>query len=123
MRVKVGYRGEQVRQGSAHPIQLPDNQAVTGPKEGKRLGQPDTITSAAADPILEQVALVDAGREERVPLEIENLAVAVGGDTHIADQHVRKTSSRRFPHGASSRQDLSCSFLDPNGRAQAPLRA
>ncbi|MEI7610825.1 MAG: hypothetical protein WCJ64_25860, partial [Rhodospirillaceae bacterium] len=34
--------------------------------------------------------------------------VTVGGNAHVADQHVRKTSLRRFPHSKGFRQGLSC---------------
>ena len=45
----------------------------------------------------------------------------VGRDAHVADQHVRKTSPEGFPHSASFRQGLSCSFWPTNRRL--PSRA
>ena len=101
---------EEMRQRSAEPVQLPDDQAVAGSDESQRLGQAGTIAAAAGGPILEQVTLIDPGGEERVTLQVQNLTVAVRRDAHVADQHVRKTSSNEFPHSVSFRQGLSCSF-------------
>ncbi len=121
--LEVGHRGQQVRQRSAEPVQLPDHQAVARPDESERIGQAGTIAATAAGPILEQVPLVDAGGEERVTLQVQHLPVAVGGDAHVADQHVRKTSSGGFPHNAPFRQGLSCSFRASNGPHQATSAA
>jgi hypothetical protein len=46
--------------------------------------------------VLEQVAFVDAGVQQCIALKIQHLPVAVRGDPHVADQHVRKTSSDGF---------------------------
>lgn len=99
--LEFGYRGEEMGQRSAKPIQLPDNQAVTGSYESQRLGQAGTVTAAATGSILEQVALVNTGGEERVTLQVQHLTVALGGDAHVANQHVRKThlgGSSTVPH-------------------------
>jgi hypothetical protein len=72
-----------------------------------RLGQACALAVVAADPVLEYVALIDPGGKERIPLQIKGLSIAVGGNAHIADKHVRKTSSNGFPHNASFRQGLS----------------
>ena len=60
---------------------------------------------------------------KRVALQVQHLPVAVGRDAHVADQHVRKTSPAGFPHSASFRQGLSCSFLAYKPPPQAPLRS
>jgi hypothetical protein len=67
----------------------------------------------SAEPLspMEMMHIVDTGGEERVALQVQHLTVALGGDAHVADQHVRKTPSGRFPHSASFRQGLSCIFL------------
>jgi hypothetical protein len=57
------------------------------------------------------VALIDPGSEERVTLQVHDLAVTASADAHVADQHVRKTSPKQFPQTASFRQGLSYSFL------------
>jgi hypothetical protein len=109
-RLEIGHRRKQVRQGSSQPIQFPYNQAVAGLDEGERLGQACALAAVAAHPILEQVTFIDSGGKERVPLQIKSLAVAVGGNAHIADKHARKTVSDRFPHNAPFRQCLSIMF-------------
>ena len=108
--LEVVHRGQQMRQRPAEPVQLPDHQAIAGPDEGQRLCQAGAVVAAAAGVILEQVPLIDPGGEKGVALQVQHLPVAVGRDAHVADQHVRKTPSERFPHSASFRQGLSCSF-------------
>ena len=108
-----GHRGEEVRQRSAEPVQLPDDQAVASFDESQRLGEAGTIAAAAGGPILKKVALVDPGGEKRVALQVQNLAVTVRGHAHVTDQHVRKTSSNEFPHSHPFRQGLSLTFLSP----------
>ena len=59
------HRGEQVRQQAAQPVQLPDHQAIAGLDGGQGLG---AVAAASAGTILEQVALIGAGRQQSVPL-------------------------------------------------------
>ena len=118
--LEAGYRGEEVGQRSAEPVQLPDNQTVVGAYESKRLGQAGSVAATTTGSILKQVTLVDTGGEERVALQVQHLTVALGGDAHVADQHVRKTPFGRFPHSAPFRQGLSCTFLAINRCLQAP---
>lgn len=49
------------------------------------------VIARARRPILVQVTFVDAGGEECISLQVYRLALVGGGDTHVADQHVRKT--------------------------------
>ena len=111
------------RWGSDRPSRsnFQTTETVTGLYESKRLGQAGAITATAAGSILKQVTLVYTGGEERVTLQVQHLTVALGGDAHVADQHVRKTPSGRFPHCAPFRQGLSYSFLAINHRPRAPL--
>src|SRR5208283_983880 len=112
-RLEIGHRGKKVRQRSAEPVQLPDDQAVASLDESQRLGETGMIAAAAGGPILKQVALVDPGGEKRVTLQVQNLSVTVRGHAHVTDQHVRKTSSNEFPHSHPFRQGLSSAFLSP----------
>jgi hypothetical protein len=100
-----------MRKRSAKPVQLPNYQTVTGLNESKGTGQTGAIAAAPTGPIFEEVALINAGGDERVALQVKDLPVDVGRDPHAADQHVRKTSSLGFPHSTPFRQGLSCSFL------------
>ena len=104
---EVGDCGEEVRQRSTETVQLPDNQAIAGSGKSKRLGQTGTITAAAADPILEQVTLIDAGGQQSITLQVQNLTVTVGRDAHVADQHVRKTLSKNTAVSASASVNVS----------------
>src|ERR1700676_4017072 len=108
--LEVSYRGEEMGQRSAEPVQLLDDQAITGLDESQRLAQASTVTAAPGDPILKQVTFVHPGGEKRVTLQVQNLAVTAGGHAHVADQHVRKTSPEGFPHSGSFRHHLSYTF-------------
>jgi hypothetical protein len=108
--LEVSYRGEEMWQRSTEPVQLPDNQTIAGFDESQRLGQTSTVTAAPGDPVLKQVAFVHPGGDERVTLQVQNLAVTAGGHAHVADQHVRKTSPEGFPHSGSFRHHLSYTF-------------
>ena len=103
-----------MRQRAPQPIQLPYDQTVARFDKGERLGQARALAAAAADPILEQAAFIDSGGKERIPLQIKSLAVAVGGNAHIADKHARKTSYDGFPHNGPFRQGLSIMFWQAN---------
>ena len=52
-----------------------------------------------------------------------NLPVALGGDPHVADQHVRKTPLERFPHSTPFRQGLSRRILSRLDRSTGPWAA
>jgi hypothetical protein len=78
--------------------------------EGERLYQTCSISTAAADPILEQMTFIDTGSDQSITLQVQHLAVAVRRDAHVADQHVRKPLLSRFPHSVSFRQGLSHTF-------------
>jgi hypothetical protein len=103
-----------VRQRSPQPVQFPDNQAIAGFYECKRPGQTRSIPTATADPIFEQMTPIDAGGDEGITLQVQHLAVAIRRDTHVTDQHVRKTPLNGFPHTASFRQGLSHGFRPQN---------
>src|SRR3954447_23978579 len=77
---------------------------------------------AAADTILEQMALIDPDGEQRVSLKVHHLSIGVRGDAYVADQHMRKTSPDRFPHIGSFRPGLSCRFSAANGSLRTPRR-
>ena len=85
-----------MRQRPAEAIQFPDNQTIAWPEEGERFCKTRAIVLAAADVIVEQLALIDPGGKKRVALKVQHLAVIVGGNAHIADQHVRKPIRSRF---------------------------
>src|SRR3954462_3489044 len=70
--------------------------------------------------VLEQVALIHTGSQQRVALKVQHLPIAVGGDAHVADQHVRKTPFVWFPHSGPFRHSLSCKFWGANKAFQRP---
>jgi hypothetical protein len=51
--LQIRYRGQQMRQGSAEPIQLPDHQAIAGADERQRLAQAGAVATTAARAVLE----------------------------------------------------------------------
>ena len=46
---------------------------------------------------LKQVPGIDPGGQQRITLQIKHLAVPIGRNAHVANQHVRKTSLTDFP--------------------------
>ena len=59
-------------------VQLPDHQAIAWFDEGQRLGQASTITTAPGDPILEEVTRINTGGQQRITLQVEDLAITTG---------------------------------------------
>jgi hypothetical protein len=112
--LEVRHRGQQMRQRATEPIQLPDHQTVAVAHDGQRLAQASAIVAAAARVVVEQVPLIDPGGEQCIPLQVQHLPVAVGRDAHVADQHVRKTANRGFPHSVPFREGLSRNFQPTN---------
>ena len=47
---------------------------------------------------VEQMARIDASCQQRIALQVGGLAIIVGGDAHVADEHVRKTGLSRFSY-------------------------
>ena len=50
------------------PIQLPDDEDISGPHEGQRLGQSRPIILGAGGVIFKQVPTVDARRQQCITL-------------------------------------------------------
>jgi hypothetical protein len=72
--------------------------------------------------IIEQLALINPGGKKRVTLKVQHLPVIVGGNAHIAHQHVRKTHQGPFPYTISFRHEFPCIFSAP-GKPFQPLLA
>ncbi len=53
---------------------------------------------AVGGAILEQIPGIHASRQQRVALQVRALAVGVRRDTHVANQHQRKTVKSWFPY-------------------------
>ena len=51
------------------------------------VGQTCSISTAAADPILKQMTLIDTGSDQSITLQVQHLTVAIRGNAHVADQH------------------------------------
>src|SRR5208337_1723893 len=82
--VKIG------RRLTAQAVQLPYHQAIVRPEKRQGFRETGAVPSAAAGVVLEQVAFIHTSRQQRVALKVHHLPVAVGGDAHVTDQHVRK---------------------------------
>jgi hypothetical protein len=113
---------EEMGQRPTKAIKFPHHQAVTWPNEGECRSQASAITPTATGMVLEQVAFINAGSEQRVTLQIQHLTVAVGRDPHVADQHVRKTQLGRFSHSTPFRRGLSYRFSASRGAFQSPAQ-
>jgi len=115
-RLQFVHRRQEMRQCPTKTIELPDHQTIAAADESQCLGKTGAVTSTATGVILEQMALIDASGEQRVALQVQYLPVALAGDTHVANQHVRKTLPLRFPCTISFRQGLSHRFAGQNDR-------
>ena len=117
VRFDLGFRSNGGAPPIAFDVHLKDggvvDQAIDG-SDSQCLGKTGAVTSTATGVILEQMALIDASGEQRVALQVHYLPVALAGDTHVANQHVRKTLSWRFPCTISFRQGLSHRFAGQN---------
>ena len=80
-----------MRQRSAKPVQLPDHQAIARSQKRQRFCEAGAIDPTATGLVIEQVALIYTGGQQRIALKIQHLPITVAGDAHVADQHVRKT--------------------------------
>ena len=79
---------------------------------GPQIGEAGLLVARARGSVLMQVALVDAGRDQRVTLQVD----LVGrGHAHVADQHVRQTSNHGFPYTAHD----PAGFVVQNGESGA----
>jgi hypothetical protein len=82
------YCREQVGKRSAETVKLPYHKAVVRSEERQSLCQAGALPPAAAGMIFKQVPLIDPSGQQRVALQIQHLPIAIGRDTHVADQHV-----------------------------------
>src|SRR3954454_19285123 len=99
-----------MRQRATEPVELPDHQHVTWWDELQSLGQARPVLFGAGGVVLEQVTHVDAGRQQRVSLQVGGLAIMVTGDSHVADEQVRETFGIRFPYATSWRRGFRIFF-------------
>lgn len=76
-RLEIRHRGQQMRQRSTEPIQLPHHLAISGPNEGKRACQTGSVAAAATGPIFKQVTFIDAGSQKGVTPQVEHLPVCL----------------------------------------------
>jgi hypothetical protein len=107
---QIGHGRNEVGKRSTETVELPDDQAIAGLHKRERLGQSHASGAGAADTIFEQMSFVDPAGEERISLQVQGLAITVGGDAHIADEHVRKTPFVGLAYNAPFRQGLSNKF-------------
>nr|QCL10521.1 resolvase domain protein [Rhizobium rhizogenes] len=54
-----------------------------------------------------EMAFIDPGRKQGIPLQGYRLAIVTTRHPHVTDQHVRQTSNQELPHSLTFRQGLS----------------
>jgi hypothetical protein len=73
---------------AAEPIELPHDQRVAIPERLQAGGgQPGPVVPAAGGLVVVQMSGADAGRVQRVALQLGGLGSVRFGDAHVADQH------------------------------------
>jgi len=107
---RIGRIDREDRAGEADPIErgddpAPDRRLFRGADNGDRAGlkqrcERHRLRSAEAP----------AGGNRRAAPRIGRPAFVGGGEAHIADQHVRKASKKRFPYSIRFRRGLSRTF-------------
>jgi len=79
---------EQMRQRPTETVELPDHKAIARLEESQCLRKAHAIVAAAAGAIFEQMPLIDPRRQQGIALQIHYLAIAIGRNAHVADEHV-----------------------------------
>ena len=75
----LGLRdGQQMRQRTPQPVQLPDHQDVAGTDKGQRLRQSWAVILGAGGMIFKYMPTIDSRRDERVALQVGSLAIRIG---------------------------------------------
>ena len=83
---------DEVAQVAPEPVELPRNQDITLPQRLEAGGEPRPVVTLARGQILVEVAGLDTGGEQCVPLQVQDLRAIGPRDAHIAEQHVTQTS-------------------------------
>jgi len=99
--------GSTAGERAAKPVELPDDQHIVGAEVRQTRFQAQPIIACAGRAVLMQMAVIDAGKEERIALQVNGLALVSGRDPHVTDQHVRQTPRRLLSHTGPIRQGLS----------------
>lgn len=110
---QAGDDYEQVGQKTAETIESPHHQRVAGLQEGEARFETGSIIPRAGNFVLEQVAGINAGGDQRIALQGRALSVAVERDAHVPSQQVRKTSQGSFQYSLPFRQYLSFRKAEP----------
>ena len=85
--LQLVYRRKQMGQRSPKTVELPHHQAIARLEECQRRRKAGTIVAAAARAIFKQMPLIDPCGQQGVALQIQDLAIAVGRNAHVADEH------------------------------------
>ena len=85
--LQLVYRREQMGQRSAETVKLPDHQAIARLKESEAFARPGRSPRL---PLARSSNRCRSStpRQQGIALQIHNLAVAVGRNAHVADEHV-----------------------------------
>ena len=86
---------DEVAQVAAEPVELPRDQDVAPPQRLEAGGEPGPVVALAGGQVLVEVAGLDAGGEQGVPLQVQDLRAVGLRDAHVAEQHVTQTSRWR----------------------------
>ena len=79
MRLEIVHGREEMGQRPTKAIKFSTPRGlITRPNEGECRSQASAITPTATDMILEQVALINASREQCVALQVQHLPIAIG---------------------------------------------
>ena len=77
---------DEMAETAAEPIEFPDHKRVAGAQRFETVLQAGAVVELAACGVAVDVAFGDAGRDERVPLQVENLGAVGFRDAHVANE-------------------------------------
>ena len=81
------HRVDQVPQVAAEAVELPDDQRIALAQRLQAGGQAGPVVPLAGGGVFVEVAGIDAGGEQGIPLQVGHLAAVGLAHPHVPDQH------------------------------------
>ena len=75
-------------QVAPEPVELPGHQDIALAQRLEAGGEPGPVIALARGEVLVELAGLDAGGEQRIALQVEDLAAIGLGDAQVAELHV-----------------------------------
>ncbi len=93
---------DEMAEAPAEPVEFPDDQCVAVAQRLEAALQPRTVVEPAARGVAVDVALGDAGGDQRVSLQVEHLGAVGFRDAHVADKRGKRGTPQTVVFGVDS---------------------